>query len=37
MQQLTEQLRVARTQMLRFESLNEENRRLRAIREASKA
>jgi len=34
--QLTEQLRVARTQMLRFESLNEENRRLRAIREASK-
>jgi len=34
--QLTEQLRVARTQMLRFESLNEENRRLREIREASK-
>jgi rod shape-determining protein MreC len=34
--QLTEQLRVARTQLLRFESLNEENRRLREIREASK-
>jgi rod shape-determining protein MreC len=34
--QLTEQLRVARTQLLRFESLSEENRRLREIREASK-
>jgi rod shape-determining protein MreC len=34
--QLAEQLRVARTQLLRFESLNEENRRLREIREASK-
>jgi rod shape-determining protein MreC len=34
--QLTEQLRVARTQLLRFQSLNEENRRLREIREASK-
>jgi len=34
--QLTEQLRVARTQLLRFEALNEENRRLREIREASK-
>jgi rod shape-determining protein MreC len=34
--QLTEQLRVARTQLLRFESLTEENRRLREIREASK-
>jgi rod shape-determining protein MreC len=34
--QLTEQLRIARTQLLRFESLNEENRRLREIREASK-
>ena len=34
--QLTEQLRVARTQLLRYESLNEENRRLREIREASK-
>jgi rod shape-determining protein MreC len=34
--QLTEQLRVARTQLLRFESLHEENRRLREIREASK-
>ena len=34
--QLTEQLRVTRTQMLRFEALNEENRRLREIREASK-
>ncbi|MGH8235668.1 MAG: rod shape-determining protein MreC [Steroidobacteraceae bacterium] len=33
---LTEQLRVARTQLLRFESLNEENRRLREVREASK-
>ena len=34
--QLAEQLRVARSQLLRFESLNEENRRLREIREASK-
>ena len=34
--QLTEQLRIARTQLLRYESLNEENRRLREIREASK-
>jgi rod shape-determining protein MreC len=34
--QLTEQLRVSRTQLLRFEALNEENRRLREIREASK-
>ena len=34
--QLSEQLRVARTQLLRFEALNEENRRLREIREASK-
>lgn len=34
--QLTEQLRVARTQLLRFESLNEENRRLREVREASR-
>ena len=34
--QLSEQLRVARTQLLRYESLNEENRRLREIREASK-
>jgi rod shape-determining protein MreC len=33
---LTEQLRVTRTQLLRFEALNEENRRLREIREASK-
>jgi rod shape-determining protein MreC len=35
-EKLTEQLRVARTQLLRFEALNEENRRLREIREASK-
>lgn len=35
-ERLTEELRLARTQLLRFESLNEENRRLRAIREASK-
>jgi rod shape-determining protein MreC len=35
-QQLTEQLRLARIQLLRFESLTEENRRLREIREASK-
>ncbi len=34
--QLTEQLRITRTQLLRFEALNEENRRLREIREASK-
>lgn len=34
-EQLTEELRVARMQLLRFESLNEENRRLRGIREAS--
>jgi rod shape-determining protein MreC len=34
--QLTEQLRVARTQLLRFEALSEENRRLREVREASK-
>lgn len=34
--QLNEQLRVTRTQLLRFEALNEENRRLREIREASK-
>jgi rod shape-determining protein MreC len=35
-ERLTEQLRVARTQLLRFAALNEENRRLREIREASK-
>jgi rod shape-determining protein MreC len=35
-ERLSEQLRVARTQLLRFEALNEENRRLRGIREASK-
>ncbi|HKR34766.1 MAG TPA: rod shape-determining protein MreC [Steroidobacteraceae bacterium] len=35
-EQLTEQLRVARTQLLRFDALSEENRRLREIREASK-
>jgi rod shape-determining protein MreC len=34
-EQLTEQLRAARTKMLRFDSLTEENRRLREIREAS--
>jgi rod shape-determining protein MreC len=34
-ERLTEQLRVARTKLLRFEALNEENRRLREIREAS--
>jgi rod shape-determining protein MreC len=34
-EQLTEQLRVARIKALQFESLNEENRRLRAIRAAS--
>lgn len=32
---LTEELRVARVQLLRFDSMNEENRRLRAIRDAS--
>jgi rod shape-determining protein MreC len=35
-EQLTEQLRVARSKLLRFDSLAEENRRLREIREASK-
>lgn len=35
-EQLTEQLRVARTKLLRFDALTEENRRLREIREASK-
>lgn len=35
-EQLTEQLRVARSKLLRFEALTEENRRLREIREASK-
>lgn len=35
-EQLTEQLRVARTKQLRFDALTEENRRLREIREASK-
>ncbi len=35
-EQLSEQLRAARTRMLRFDSLTEENRRLREIREASK-
>ncbi len=35
-EQLTEQLRAARTRLLRFEALSEENRRLREIREASK-
>jgi rod shape-determining protein MreC len=35
-ERLTEQLRAARTKLLRFDSLTEENRRLRAIREASK-
>ena len=34
-EQLTEQLRVARTKLLRFDALTEENRRLREIREAS--
>lgn len=34
-QKLTNELRVARVQLLRFDSLNEENRRLRAIRSAS--
>lgn len=32
---LTEELRVARVKLLRFDALNEENRRLRAIRDAS--
>jgi rod shape-determining protein MreC len=35
-EQLTEQLRSARSKLLRFDSLVEENRRLREIREASK-
>jgi rod shape-determining protein MreC len=35
-EQLTEQLRAARTKLLRFDALVEENRRLREIREASK-
>lgn len=34
-ERLTRELRVARVQLLRFDSLNEENRRLRAIRQAS--
>lgn len=34
-QQLQEELRIARTKLLQFDSLNEENRRLRAIRAAS--
>ena len=34
-EQLSEELRVARIKALQFESLNEENRRLRAIRSAS--
>jgi rod shape-determining protein MreC len=33
---LTEELRVARVKLLQFESLHEENRRLRGIRDASK-
>jgi rod shape-determining protein MreC len=33
--QLTDQLRVARTQLLQFSALQEENRRLRGIRDAS--
>lgn len=32
---LTEELRIARVKLLRFDALNEENRRLRAIRNAS--
>jgi rod shape-determining protein MreC len=35
-EQLTEQLRVARSKLLQFAALSEENRRLREIREASK-
>jgi len=35
-EQLTEQLRAAQSKLLRFDSLAEENRRLREIREASK-
>ncbi|HEX7113784.1 MAG TPA: rod shape-determining protein MreC [Steroidobacter sp.] len=35
-ERLTEELRLARIKLLRFEALNEENRRLRAIREASR-
>ena len=34
-QKLTQELRVARVQLLRYDALNEENRRLRAIRVAS--
>lgn len=34
-EQLTEELRQARIRLLRFDALNEENRRLRAIRQAS--
>jgi rod shape-determining protein MreC len=34
-EQLTKELRIARTQLLEFSSLKEENRRLRGIREAS--
>jgi rod shape-determining protein MreC len=34
-ERLAQELRVARVQLLRFDSLNEENRRLRAIRSAS--
>jgi rod shape-determining protein MreC len=34
-QQLQEELRIARTKLLQFDSMNEENRRLRAIRAAS--
>jgi len=34
-EQLTEELRQARIRLLQFDSLNEENRRLRAIRQAS--
>ncbi|HEX7011480.1 MAG TPA: rod shape-determining protein MreC [Steroidobacteraceae bacterium] len=35
-ERLAEELRLARIKLLRFEALNEENRRLRAIREASR-
>jgi rod shape-determining protein MreC len=35
-EKLTEDLRVARTKLLRFDALTEENRRLREIRDASK-
>lgn len=34
-QQLAEQLRIARTKLLQFDAMNEENRRLREIRDAS--